>query len=162
MFSTQDLRTFQTHLSSLALSSTGTSRNRRMEVALRFPGSVGALSRCMASEAFAPEKWPLSRRFAALCDSQYAGGWQSYLPWRNERHPLRLCFGPQLRSCGPPPCFRNPIEGSQASSVRRKQTATGWIFKHLLGCTLQGLLRRKRWILAPRPGIQVDAQGVSL
>ena len=33
--------------------------------------------------------------------------------------------GPQLRSCGTPPCFRNPKAGSQASSVRRKQTATG-------------------------------------
>ena len=49
---------------------------------------------------------------------------------------------------------------SPASSVRRKQTATGWIFKHLLGCTLLGLPRRKRRILAPRPSIQVEAQGV--
>lgn len=33
--------------------------------------------------------------------------------------------GPELRSCGPPPCFKNPKAGSQASSVRRKQAATG-------------------------------------
>ena len=70
--------------------------------------------------------------------------------------------GPQVRSWGPPPCFRNPKAGSQASSVRRKQTATGWIFQHLLGRTSLGLPRRKRRILAPRPGNQVDAQGVSL
>ena len=68
--------------------------------------------------------------------------------------------GPQVRSWGSPPCFRNPKAGSQASSVRRKQTATGWIFKHLLGRTPLGLPRRKRLILAPRPSIQVEAQGV--
>ena len=49
---------------------------------------------------------------------------------------------------------------SQASSVRRKQTATGWTVKQLLGRTLLGLPRRKRRILAPRPSIQVEAQGV--
>ena len=70
------------------------------------------------------------------------------------------CNRPQLRSCRSPPCFRNSKAGSQASSVRRKQTATGWIFKHLLGRTPLGLPRRKRLILAPRPSIQVEAQGV--
>ena len=63
-----------------------------MQVALRFPGSVGTLPRCMVSETFALEKRPPSRRFPALCDSQYAGGWQRYLPWRKEKHPERLCF----------------------------------------------------------------------
>ena len=56
--------------------------------------------------------------------------------------------GPQVRSWGSPPCFRNPKAGSQASSVRRKQTATGWIFKHLLGRTSPGE-KGEFWPLGP-------------
>ena len=72
---------------------------------------------------------------------------------------LHLQWSP-AEHCGPLPFFRNPKVGSQVSSIRRKQTATGWIFKHLLGRTPLGLPRRKRLILAPRPSIQVEAQGV--
>ena len=46
--------------------------------------------------------------------------------------------------------------GSKASSSRMKKTATGCIFKR---CAL-GLPGRKMLILAPRPIIQVVAQGV--
>ena len=51
--------------------------------------------------------------------------------------------------------------GSQASSVRRKQTAAGWIFKQLLSHIPLGLPRSRRRILSSRPGNQVDVQGVS-
>ena len=49
-----------------------------------FPESVGAVSRPRASEAIAMEKCPPNRPFPA--------GWQSYLPWKKERNPQRLCF----------------------------------------------------------------------
>ena len=66
--------------------------------------------------------------------------------------------GPPGRSCGPPPCFRNPKGESKASSVRRKKRAIGWIFKHVLGHTSLGLPKRKMQILPPRTSIQLDTQ----
>ena len=67
--------------------------------------------------------------------------------------------GPPGRSWGPPPHLRNPKGGSKASSVRRKKTAIGWIFKQLLGHTTLGLPERKIWILPPRTRIQLDTRG---
>ena len=61
--------------------------------------------------------------------------------------------GPKARSCEPPTCFRNPKGWTKASSVTRKKTAIGWIFKQLLGCTALGAPERKMQILPPTPGI---------
>ena len=71
-------------------------------------------------------------------------------------HIVKVTFqynGPQARSFELPTCFRNPKGWSKASSVRRKKTATGWIFKQLLGCTALGPLERKIRILPPKPSI---------
>ena len=68
--------------------------------------------------------------------------------------------GPQARSGGPPPGFRNSKAGSKARSVRRKKTAMGCIFKQLLGIPVFRLLGRKMRILAPSPSIQLEAQGL--
>ena len=68
--------------------------------------------------------------------------------------------GPQARSGGPPPGFRNPKAGSKACSVRKKKTATGCIFKQLPGCPMFRLLGRKMQILTPIPSIQLGAQGL--
>ena len=61
--------------------------------------------------------------------------------------------GPKARSCEPPTCFRNPKGWTKASSVTRKKTAIGWIFKQLLGCTALGAPEKKMQILPPTPGI---------
>ena len=61
---------------------------------------------------------------------------------------------------GATPLLQKCQLGSKASSVRRKKTAMGWIFKQFWGCTMFVLPRRKTQILAPRPDIQVGAQGV--
>ena len=58
---------------------------------------------------------------------------------------------PQARSCGPPPCFRNPKGEGKASSEGSKKRAIGWIFKHVLGHTSLGLPKRKMRILPPGP-----------
>ena len=59
-------------------------------------------------------------------------------------------------------CVINPKGWSKASSVRHKKTEIVWIYKKLLGCTSLGSPNRKMWILAPRPCIQFESQGVSL
>ena len=68
--------------------------------------------------------------------------------------------GPQVRSYAPALCWRYPKARNKASSVRRRKTGMGWIFKQLLGHTVLGLPERDMRILAPRPGIQGRAQGV--
>ena len=67
---------------------------------------------------------------------------------------------PQVRSGGLPPGFRNAKAGSKANSVRRKKTAKGCIFKQMLDHPTLGLPWRKIRVLAPRPDVQVGAQGV--
>ena len=54
----------------------------------------------------------------------------------------------------------NAGAGSKASSGRRKQTAMGGLRKQLLDHPALGLSRRKMPVGAPRPGLQVGAQGV--
>ena len=51
--------------------------------------------------------------------------------------------GPQARSYEPVPRWRYPNARSKESSVRRRKTATGWIFKQLLGHTTLGLPGRE-------------------
>ena len=47
--------------------------------------------------------------------------------------------GPLVKSGRLPPCFGNPKAGSKASSVRRKKSTTGYIFRQLLGRTVIGI-----------------------
>ena len=68
--------------------------------------------------------------------------------------------GPQASSYGLARCLRYPKARSNASCIRRRKTAMGWISKQLLGHTVLGLPRRHVRILAPRPGIQGCAQGI--
>ena len=68
--------------------------------------------------------------------------------------------GPQARSYAPALCWRYPKARNKASSVRRRKTAMGRIFKQLLGHTVLGLPGRDMRILAPRPGMQGRAHGV--
>ena len=68
--------------------------------------------------------------------------------------------GPQERSYGLAPCWRYHNARQKASSVKRRKTAMGWIFKQLLGHTALGLPRTDMGILAPRPSIQGRTQGV--
>ena len=56
MFCPQEPSTVQRDLGSLALSAEETQQNSLVEVALTFPGSVGALPGCRASGAIATEK----------------------------------------------------------------------------------------------------------
>ena len=44
--------------------------------------------------------------------------------------------GPQARHYGLAPCWRYPKARSKESSIRRRKTAVGWIFKQLLGHTV--------------------------
>ena len=69
-------------------------------------------------------------------------------------------MGPPARGGGPAPGVPNAGAGIKASSGRRKQTATGGLCKQLLGRPVLGLSRRKMPVGAPRPGLQVGAQGV--
>ena len=39
-----------------------------------------------------PLKNDLQPRAFQQCVTQHAGGWESYLPSRKERHPQRVCF----------------------------------------------------------------------
>ena len=55
------------------------------------PVSVGALPGHRASGALATNH-DLHASAFQLCDTQHAGDWESYLPWRKERHPQRVCF----------------------------------------------------------------------
>ena len=68
--------------------------------------------------------------------------------------------GPPAKGGGPAPGVPNAGAGSKASSGRRKQTATGGLRKQLLDHPALGLSRRKMPVGAPRPVLQVGAQGV--
>ena len=50
---------------------------------------------------------------------------------------------------------------SKAITVRSKNTAIGWIFKELLGCTILWAIERKMWILPARSSAQLHTQDVS-
>ena len=47
-----------------------------------------------------------------LCDTQHAGDWESYLPWRKERHTQRVCF----QACICSKCFTSQTSDLQACS----------------------------------------------
>ena len=68
--------------------------------------------------------------------------------------------GPEVRSCEPPACFKNPKGWIKSCSIRRKKTVIGWILQQSLGCIVLGSPERKMWILPPRFGIQVDTPDV--
>lgn len=85
------------------------------------------------------------------CGSVSEGArWHAGVTWL--RAPC-TSIGPQESSYGLAPCLRYPKARSNASCIRRRKTAMGWIFKQLLGHTVLGFPRRHVRILAPRPGI---------
>ena len=55
------------------------------------PVIVGALPGHRASGAVATNH-DLHSSTLQLCNTQHAGHWDSYLLWRKERHPQRVCF----------------------------------------------------------------------
>ena len=69
---------------------------------------------------------------------------------------------PMTRCCDLPACFRITKGWRKDNSVRSKTSATGCIFKQLLGHTALGPPERKTQILPLRYSIQVDTQFVSL
>ena len=75
------------------------------------PVSVGALPGHRASGALATNH-DLHASAFQLCDTQHAGDWESYLPWRKERHPQRVCF--QASICSK--CFASQTSDLQACS----------------------------------------------
>ena len=100
-------------------------------VTVTFPVSVGHLWMGRASGELSTEKRPPSKCFQALCGSQHAGGWKSYLPWRKERHPQWVCIQASIlhqlyrfSDVRPPGLLRGPILQSQT---------------HVSPCTYQAL-----------------------
>ena len=92
-----------------------------------------------------------------LRECVWGGGCHAGVTW--SRAPC-TSNGPQARSYAPALCWRYPKARNKASSVRRRKTAMGRIFKQLLGHTVLGLPGRDMRILAPRPGMQGRAHGV--
>ena len=71
-----------------------------------------------------------------------------------------ISHGPSVKRGGPAPGVTNARAGSKASSGRRKQTATGGLCQQLLGHPMLGFPRQKMPVGAPRPRLQMGAQGV--
>ena len=86
-----------------------------------------------------------------LCDTQHAGEWESYLPWRKERHPQRVCF--QASICSK--CF-----ASQTSDLQACSEGLNSRVRAVSPCAFQAL-ETHSWVRAVLP-MRKKAAGVCL
>ena len=88
----QDSRIFQTDLDSLEPSYRENVMEQTFTWSFADPCDSGVFHMVTPSGETVIIKWPASKGFQAVCDSQYTEGWEKYAPSRKEMYQPRVCF----------------------------------------------------------------------